>query len=130
MISKLRSNMFYSKKLSNYFTAQVKNNHLPYFLYHFLRYARLVCSLIRVLVLGLQQPLIIYDYKYIANFYHMIINSLNLKAWPSNNPLSLSFRDGMTNRAIKDKVINGAFKVQPNWSFTNKSILEYSSATS
>ena len=53
----------------------------------------------------------------------------NLNESPSNNPLSLSLRCGMTSKAIKDKVINGANSVEPSSSFTILSMAEYAAAT-
>jgi hypothetical protein len=39
-----------------------------------------------------------------TNFY-LISKEVNLKLVPSNNPLSDNFKEGITNSAIKDKLI-------------------------
>ncbi|MFT7442775.1 MAG: hypothetical protein ACI9Q3_001152, partial [Maribacter sp.] len=36
--------------------------------------------------------------------YYAISKEVNLKEVPSNNPLSLNFKDGITNKAMKDKL--------------------------
>ena len=41
-------------------------------------------------------------------------NAVNRKRVTSNNPLSLSFNSGITNKAINESVMNGLYKVQPN----------------
>ena len=44
--------------------------------------------------------------------------STNSNFSPSKSPKSLSFRAGITNRAINDRLINGEISVLPSWSFT------------
>ena len=39
--------------------------------------------------------------------------SVNANLLPSNSPLSLSFNEGMTSKAMKDSVINGACNGEP-----------------
>jgi hypothetical protein len=47
---------------------------------------------------------------YLVSFSYQI----SLKLSPSNNPLSLNFKCGITSKAIKDNVINGDDNVEPN----------------
>jgi len=48
-----------------------------------------------------------------CNDNHTTSKEVKLKELTSNKPRSLNFRDGITNKAINDKVIKGALKLLP-----------------
>jgi hypothetical protein len=48
-----------------------------------------------------------------AEFNYFVNRFVKLNVVPSNKPLSLSLRSGITKSDIKDKVINGALSFEP-----------------